>query len=134
VTIYPVPKPLSMPKPPKGLRKQNKIRACIEFERTYGSKARVAWIRLQPCACCGLWGYSENAHQDIDGAGLKSSYTLIAPMCGPRPGENGELYEGCHRLSHRDPEAFRRRFPHFNARKAAAKTHRDWLAFLRSGQ
>jgi len=130
VVFSPAPKPISAPRPPKGLRKENKTRAKNEFERCYLSRARQKFVNLRACSACHVWGYSENAHVLGDGAaGMKGPYTSIAPLCSVRPDGN-TIYEGCHRFSHRDPSAFRARFPDFNPRKAARETQRAWKRFL----
>jgi len=136
VTFSPAPKPVSPPKQPKGMNKQNRARLAGSFARAYGSKARVKFVNLQPCAACGVWGYSQNAHVlGNDGASRKAHYTTIAPLCGPRPSgvllheESGLIYEGCHSLFDTAPEKFRARFA-FNPKRAARECHRKWMAFV----
>jgi hypothetical protein len=130
------PKPLPKVKPPRGIAKKNKARAAEEFTRTFGSRARQKWVRLQNCAACNAWGFSENAHVlGNDGASRRGSYKGIAPLCGVRPWKVegiSAIYEGCHTLSHRDPAEFRARYPEFSAKKAAAMTERNWRKFLAS--
>jgi hypothetical protein len=124
------PKPRPTVKPPKGVNKVNKARKKLDDVRVYGSPARRKWISLQPCAACGVWGYSEGAHVlGSEGAGMKKSYKTIAALCSPRP-EGCGVYEGCHAFSHRDPAGFRARFPDFNPKKAAAATEKAWRKFL----
>lgn len=135
IHFHPAPKPVSPPKPPKlGVRKKNTARAAANFKYAYGSVARVKWVKLQMCSSCQAWGYSENSHVlGNDGASRKGHFTGIAPLCGIRPSDDGGIYEGCHHFLHRDPEAFRARFPEFNAKRAAASTQRSWLTFCRLG-
>ena len=58
----------------------NPKRRQSEFARTYHSKARVAWVKAQPCVVCGNTP-SENAHVDNGGAGRKAGYQHIVPLC-----------------------------------------------------
>jgi len=129
--FHPVPKPAPRVKPPKGLRKRNHERAAADFKREYGSIARTKWVRLQPCAACGAWGYSQNAHVlGNDGAGRKGHFTTITPLCGVRPDEQGSVYEGCHSLFDTKQDEFRARFPTFSPKRACRETQRQWRAFL----
>lgn len=64
-----------------------KHRKASEFKRIYGSKARVEWVKAQPCAWCGLYGVdprcggiSENAHTENEGLSRKGHYTTIVPL------------------------------------------------------
>lgn len=133
------PKPAPTPKAPKGLRAVNKARAKENDLRAYGPPARRKLVTLGPCACCGADSLCDNAHViehedgSTKGAGYKGGYREIAPLCRPWI-RNGETYEGCHRFSHRDPEAFRVAFPNFNPKRAAREMQRKWLAFLNGEQ
>jgi hypothetical protein len=131
--FHPVPKPSPTVKPPKGMRKRNAARVADEFKRTYGSKARQKWVNLQACAACGIWGHSVNAHVlGNDGARRKGGYTTIAPLCAVRIGPSGHLYQGCHATFDEHPVEFKRLYPDFSAKKAAAITERNWRKFLNS--
>lgn len=131
MTFSPCPKPISMPKPPKGLRQKNAQRAAGEFRRTLHSRARQKFVSMQPCSACGVWGYSQNAHvEGIEGAGMKGHYTTVTSLCGPRPDGTG-IYIGCHRLHDTKFEEFRKRFPSFNGKRAAKATHARWLRWMR---
>lgn len=55
-------------------------RVAADFARIYGSAARVAWIRAQPCMACGR-GPCENAHTISGGMGRKADYETIIPLC-----------------------------------------------------
>lgn len=82
MTFTPAPKPAprekKKPKPP---RAKNVKRSADAFTRAYHSTERVQWVAEQPCIVAGCTKPSENAHIEIDGAGLKSDYTKIAPIC-----------------------------------------------------
>jgi len=135
IHFHPAPKPAPTVKPPKGLRKKNTARVAENFKRAYGSIARVKFVNLRHCAACGAWGYSENAHLlGNDGGSRKGHFTTIGPLCGVRPDDQGGVYQGCHNLFDEHGDEFAARFPTFNPRRVAAKTQRDWIAFVRSGQ
>jgi hypothetical protein len=131
MSFNPCPKPISPPKAPKTMRKRNAARQTLEFKRTYHSRARQKFVTLGPCAACGSTELCDNAHVlGTEGTGLKKGYKTIAPLCRPRlDRKNSAAYEGCHQLSHRDPEAFRMRYPKFNPERAARDTERRWKAF-----
>jgi len=124
------PKPVSLPKAPKGLRKENKARKRLDDARAYGPIARRKLVTLGPCSACHADALCDNAHVlGNDGMGKKQGYKSIAPLCRPRH-DGSTIYEGCHAASHRDPAAFRARFPDWNPRKAARATQKNWLKFL----
>lgn len=60
---------------------KRKSRSVSEFARIYGSRARVAWIKAQPCVACGRVGQSENAHTESGGMGRKADAEFIVPLC-----------------------------------------------------
>lgn len=101
----PVPKPHPREKkPPKPPRAKNAQRSADAFARTYHSQERVEWVQEQPCIVAGCQRPSENAHIEIDGAGLKADYTKVAPICSVhhRTGNDSlhalgrEIFEGTH--------------------------------------
>lgn len=105
MTFTPAPKPQPREKkPPKQPRAKNAQRSADAFARSYHSQERVEWVREQPCIVPGCTRQSENAHIEIDGAGLKADYTKIAPICGVhhRTGKDSlhnlgrEAFEGEH--------------------------------------
>ena len=65
-----------------------KKRTTADFARVYGSKARVEWMRAQPCVACGQ-GPCETAHTKSGGVGRKADYHDTVPLC-----------VSCHRLQH----------------------------------
>lgn len=99
-----VPKPKPRQKTPKPLKRtpvarvnakrkplkssgpiKPKPRKPGEFARIYGSKARVEWVKAQPCvfanpdsACEGM---IENAHIECGGYGRKADYCRVVPIC-----------------------------------------------------
>jgi hypothetical protein len=106
---------------PKSTRKRRA--GGSEWNRIYGSKQRVAWVRRQAC-CVSYWGDCSgpvvNAHVCDDGQkgmGRKAGSACIAPMC-----------DGHHRQfdEHRD------HFASKDCRDAmafyAARTEREWRA------
>ena len=123
----------------KPMRKVNRRRKVSEFARCYGSKARVEFVKSLPCAACGVVGWAENAHVTDDGtkgAGRKSGYRCIAPLCGPRPGHLGPYHpatrygppafiRGCHRWLHADPDSFNGVF-RLDLAATAARTEALW--------
>jgi hypothetical protein len=75
------------PKPRKAI--QRKRRSDAEYERIYGSEARVQWISSLRCAC-GCGGTPcENAHAVTGGTGRKGDADTILPLA-PK----------CHRKQH----------------------------------
>jgi len=76
----------------KGIKPRNAKRRVKEWDRAYGSKARVRFVAQLPCAACG-GGPCENAHTESGGAGRKADYTTIIPLCGG--------LHGCHAKQHR---------------------------------
>lgn len=77
----------------RGGRIKPKKRSASEFSRIYGSKARVAWVKLSECVCCGVEGTQErpnaNHHTEVGGKGYKADYTTIVSLC-----------HSCHHLHH----------------------------------
>lgn len=103
----------------------NRQRKAKSFARAYHSKARVEWVKRQPCAACLLIGYSENAHvgKQGKGAGRKGNADQIAPLCRSTPNRLG-----CHVLFDEFPTQFYERYPQFDAVQECAQTEQDWLA------
>ena len=59
-----------------------KSRTAGEFARIYGSKARVRWVKAQPCVSCGTEdGNAHNHHTTNGGTGRKADYDTIVPLC-----------------------------------------------------
>jgi len=74
-------KPIPRGKPPKP---RNAKRKASEFTRAYGSKARVAWVKAQPCLVgpngkCA--GDIENHHVKTGGGSRRSDARFIVPIC-----------------------------------------------------
>lgn len=65
-----------------------KPRTNVEFQRVYGSKRRVEFIKNLHCIVCFALP-SENAHITSGGMGRKADYTQIVPLCA-----------SCHRKQH----------------------------------
>ncbi len=67
----------------RGGRIAPKKRKPSEFARIYGSRARVRWIKAQPCVVGsrGCEGAIENAHTENGGIGRKADAATIVPLC-----------------------------------------------------
>lgn len=65
-----------------------KGRSNIEFQRIYGSKQRVEFVKSLPCCICAKKP-SENAHIKSGGMGRKADYRHIIPLC-----------KTCHQMQH----------------------------------
>ncbi len=69
--------------------RRRKVRTRSDFARIYGSRARVAWVKHQPCIVCVALsplfgrtdGSSHNAHTETGGMGYKADYDTIVPLC-----------------------------------------------------
>ena len=131
-----VPKPLKtprkkrlpLPRPTKRIRAKNPKRAKSEFQRTYHSKERVAFVRLLPCAfgdCLGgLRGIrSENAHIETGGTGRKADANKIVPLCHFH-------HRALHTIGRR---AFEKSYE-LNLDEAAAETEAAWKRHLGEGE
>lgn len=68
----------------------NRKRQAKEKPRTFGDKARRAWMVSQPCCVCGKPGPSQQHHVRTGGMGRKSDYTETVPICW-------ECHDGWHR-------------------------------------
>ena len=121
----------ALPKKKQRPRPVNAKRKAREFRRTYHSLARVEFVKSLPCASCGVFGWSQNAHATGGGAGRKSGYAMILALCGPgqwmQRKSDGKrvMYEGCHRLYDEHRLAG---FTLDHALAAAARTEKLWLA------
>lgn len=80
--------PRSHPVARGAVKRSNPKRKASEFRRAYGSKARVEWVKRQPCPVClalgmrGDWtAERDNAHIVGGGAGRKADRTMIVPLC-----------------------------------------------------
>jgi hypothetical protein len=63
------------------VKKRNAKRRAAEFERCFGSRERVRWIKSLPCIVTE--GHSddiENVHTRGDGAGRRADACWIVPM------------------------------------------------------
>ena len=68
------------------IRPRSPERRASAFARTYGSKARVAWVKSLPCfagpvAVVRCEGPVENAHTETGGTSYKADAATIAPLC-----------------------------------------------------
>lgn len=73
-----------------------KQRKPMKSRRKLVSAAELAHLKAVaalPCACCGVWGYSQAAHsnryEDGKGRGIKAHFTKTFPLCCTRPDEIG---------------------------------------------
>lgn len=107
--------------------KHNAKRAAKRLARTHGPKAFIEFTKEQPCAACGIVGYSENAHVlGNGGLGRKKDWTTVAPLCGPTCADR---YIGCHKLFDLWRWRFDAMYPEFNAETAVAEHQAAWKAF-----
>ena len=72
-------------------KRVNRKRKASEWKRAYGSKARVRWLKAQPCAADGRMP-CDVAHISSGGAGRKADHDQTIPLCS---GING-----CHAKQH----------------------------------
>ena len=64
------------------IRKRNPKRQKKEKARSYGSLARVLWVKSQPCCVPGCENPDiQNAHIKGGGIGRKADYHWIVPLC-----------------------------------------------------
>jgi hypothetical protein len=100
------------------LRPKNVKRRKSEFQRAYGSEARVEFVKSLPCivgCCLGLIPV-ENAHIETGGMGRKADYTLIVPLCTAH-----------HKMAHdHGHERLAQRYG-IDLKAAAAETECRWL-------
>lgn len=71
----------------------NRKRRARAFTRAYGSEARVAWIKAQPCIvplCCRT--PCDNAHIVGGGVSRKANANRIVPLCSGLDGHHMLLH------------------------------------------
>ncbi len=97
-TFKPRIKPLSGILRTANLPADSKPRPTIKSRRKSVPAVELAHykrVAALPCACCGIWGYSQAAHSnrysDGKGRGVKAHYLATFPLCADRPG-----HTGCH--------------------------------------
>jgi hypothetical protein len=61
------------------IKASNPARRKSEWQRCYGSKERVAWVKSRPSVASGK-GPCVNAHTRSDGAGRKADACWIVPL------------------------------------------------------
>lgn len=105
---------------------RNAIRKIREFQRCFGSKERVEFIKRLQCVATGQFGNTadpiDNAHVCDDGTkgmGRRSGYACIVP-----------LKRSAHRLLHRNPSKFYATYGAFNWPAMAAYTNAQWEKFV----
>lgn len=99
---------------------KKKSRSKSEFARIYGSKQRVAWVKLQPCivATSQCIGGIEGHHIKTLGTGIKAGYRFVVPLCF-----------GHHRRLHvMGRETFEDRYD-IDLELSADRTHSRWEDF-----
>ena len=111
------------------VKARNPERAAKNFVRCYESQERVEFVKSLPCAACGVYGFSVNAHL-LGNAGMsrKGNADEIGPLCDSHyPDRHRDrLLLGCHQLYDEHQEQFRQRFPQFNALQVAMDTEVAW--------
>lgn len=75
------------------IRPAPKAKREERFARNYGSKEYVAFLHSFPCGACGVSGWTEAAHTETGGMGMKAGPETLVPLCGTRHG-----IEGCHQI------------------------------------
>jgi hypothetical protein len=79
------PKPQRRVKVPKESKPRTKLKAKkrkpSEYARVYGSKARVEWVKTQPCMICGYRQDIDGHHIETEGTSRKGHYTKIVALC-----------------------------------------------------
>lgn len=110
-----------------GVRPKNPKRRADEFRRCYHSKERVAWVKGLECCVTvqkdmPFFSHSrsiDNAHVRGDGAGRKSGYEAIIPLCRHH-----------HQILHRmGPGAFESDY-NVDLDSLAVRTQDRWLAHV----
>lgn len=68
----------------RGAGPKSKRRKASEFQRIYGGRDRVRWVKSLPCIAAphGCVGAIENAHTENGGMGRKADASSIVPACG----------------------------------------------------
>lgn len=141
MTFTPAPKPrrsrkaaVRKPLPPRssgiarsGKPKTNAKRQAKRLARTHGPVEFREWIKTQPCASCGVVGYSVNAHIGKDGKGTsrKANWDQVAPLCCSRF-VSWAWTEGCH-------EAFDAHTLTINVPRLLAATQTNWQSHQSHG-
>ena len=75
------PAPLPGPEAPrKPLPKKNPARAAAAFQRAYGGKERVEWVKSLGCVICG-GSPCDAAHVKSGGMGRKADARWTVPLC-----------------------------------------------------
>lgn len=106
---------------------QNRKRRAAEWERAYGSKARVEFVKALPCCVCGSRYGVQNAHVGSHveaGMGRRGDADTVAPLC-----------LDCHAAQEGRTAAFEaaRGLPAGFLARAAAETEASWQRHLASG-
>ncbi|MDB4893172.1 MAG: hypothetical protein JWL61_5027 [Gemmatimonadetes bacterium] len=109
------------------VKRRNTKRKAREFERAYGSKERVEWVKSLPCCWCGAVGESQNAHTVGGGAGRKADYDTIAPLCW------SITRLPCHKAYDQHLGVFAHEGAREYVKAQAAETERRWLLASREG-
>ena len=90
MTFNPQPKPAKSPKKARTrVKATNPKRKASAFQRAYGSRARVEWVKTLACLACRR-SYADgdvpiaiiqNAHVSTGGMGRKANADQIVPLC-----------------------------------------------------
>lgn len=121
------PRKKPMPKGAAQLRRTpikpvNRARKATTFERAFGGKARVLFVKGLPCVVPGCTARDvQNAHSEIGGTGYRANADTIVPLCSRHHGEQ----EG-----RTDAFEYRHGLPAGFLAVAAAETEAMWQAHL----
>lgn len=123
------PKPLQRPGSlsSRGSTKQGKPRKAIKAKprpkdetlRTFGTPEHRAWMKQQPCAFCGIVGYSDAAHVRNGGMSRRADWEFTVPACrnvpvydlrGPGYYNKATIRPGCHHDFDHNKKTWRAKF------------------------
>lgn len=71
----------------KPIGKGDPAKRAARFVERFGGNERREWIASMPCAVCGEYGWTENAHVRRQSQGGKAGD--VVPLCGDRRGVTG---------------------------------------------
>jgi hypothetical protein len=95
-----------------------KKRSAADFQRVYGSTARVQWVQSQPCSVMACpRSPSETAHTVTGGMGRKADAATTIPLCAYHHAELHQVGTHSFEVLHRVPLAW-----------LAAQTAEAWAA------
>lgn len=88
---------------PSRIKPPTKAKREKRFARNYGSKEYLKHLHALPCAICEATGWTEAAHTEGGGMGMKAGPHTMVPLCGTRHLGTAFAVEGCHQVFDRHP-------------------------------